>query len=129
VKISVIFSILVIAESFGLLYVGFNYFHLAPGDPALDTFTFEILFYSAMFLIFNVREREHFWNSMPSKTLLTAILLSIVTGTTVSTVGIPGLKALPFSETLFVIFCSLVFSLILNDLVKFFLVKKTELRW
>jgi H+-transporting ATPase len=129
VKISVILSLLIIAESFGLLYVGFNYFHLAPSDEALYTFTFEILFYSAMFLIFNVREREHFWNSMPSKTLLTSIILSMVAATIVSTVGIPGLTALPLTETLFVIFYSLTSSLILNDLVKFILVKKTGLRW
>jgi H+-transporting ATPase len=129
VKISVILSLLVIVESFGLLYVGFNYFHLAPNDQALYTFTFEILFYSAIFLVFNVREREHFWNSMPSKTLLTVIILSAIAATIVSTVGIPGLKALPLTETLFVIFYSLTYSLILNDLVKLILVKKTGLRW
>jgi len=129
VKVSVILSLLITAESFGVLYVGVNYFHLAPNNEALYTFTFEILFYSAMFLIFNVREREHFWNSMPSKTLLTSIILSMVAATIVSTVGIPGLKALPLIETLFVILYSLMSSLILNDLVKFILVKKTGLRW
>jgi H+-transporting ATPase len=129
VKISVILSLLIIAESFGLLYIGFNYFHLTPNDEALYTFAFEILFYSAMFLIFNVREREHFWNSMPSKTLLTSIILSMVAAVIVSTVGIPSFKALPLIETLFVIFYSLASSLILNDLVKFILVKKTGLRW
>ena len=129
VKASMALSLLVIAESFALLYIGLNIFHLTPDDQTLYTFTFEILFYSAMFLIFNVRERGHFWNSRPSRTLLIAIILSIAAATIVTTIGVPGLAPLPSTETLFVISCSAVFSLVLNDLVKFLLVKKTEIRW
>jgi H+-transporting ATPase len=129
VKVSLILSSLVIAESFGLLYIGLEYFHLGADEQALYTFTFEILFYSAMFLIFNVRERGHFWDSKPSKLLLTAIILSIMAATLVTTIGIPGLKPIPLNETLFVIFYSAASSLLFNDLVKFILVKKTEIRW
>jgi hypothetical protein len=82
-----------------------------------------------MFLIFNVRERGNFWDSMPSKTLLTAIILSMIAATIVTTTGLPGLKPLSLTITLLVISCSAAFSLILNDLVKFLLVKKTEIRW
>ena len=129
VKVSVILSVLVIAESFGLLYIGLSYFHLNADDLSLYTFTFEILFFSAMFLIFNVRERSHFWNSMPSKTLLAAIILSIIAATAIATVGVPGLKTLPLTETLFVLSSSAAFSLAFNDLVKFMLVEKTGMRW
>jgi len=129
VKVSTILSLLVIAESFALLYVASTVFHLAAADQTLYTFTFEILFYSAMFLIFNVRERGHFWNSRPSRTLLVAIILSMIAATIVTTTGLPGLVSISLTETLFVIFCSAVFSLILNDLIKFLLVKKTEIRW
>jgi len=129
VKISMFLSLLVIAESFGLLYVGSNIFHLTTADRTLDTFTFEILFYSAMFLIFNVRERGHFWNSRPGRILLGAMVLSITAAVAVTTFGIPGLEPIPLSETLFVLSCSATFSLIVNDLVKFFLVKKTRIRW
>jgi len=129
VKASVILSLLIIVESFGLLYIAFNYFHLTTDDQTLYTFTFEILFYSAMFLILNVRERGHFWDSMPSKTLLIAIVLSMIAATAVATIGIPGLEPLPFTETLFVISYSAASSLILNDLVKFILVEKAEVRW
>jgi H+-transporting ATPase len=82
-----------------------------------------------MFLIFNVRERGHFWNSRPSGTLLVAIILSMIAATIVTTTGLPGLVPISFTQTLFVIFCSAAFSLILNDSVKFLLVKKTEIRW
>ena len=129
VKISLVLSLLVIAESFGLLYVGFNIFHLTVADRTLDTFTFEILFYSAMFLIFNVRERGHFWNSRPSKILLAAMVLSVTAAVAVTTFGIPGLEPIPLSDTLFVLSCSAAFSLTFNDLFKFFLVKKTRIRW
>ena len=129
VKASVILSLLVIVESIGLLYIALNYFHLTADEQVLYTFTFEILFYSAMFLILNVRERGHFWDSRPSKTLLIAITLSIIAATVVATIGIPGLESVPFTLTLFVISYSAAFSLIFNDLVKFILVKKTEVRW
>jgi H+-transporting ATPase len=129
VKVSTILSMLVIAESFALLYVARTVFHLAVGGQTLFTFTFEVLFYSAMFLIFNVRERGHFWNSRPSRTLLVAIVLSMIAATIVTTTGLPGLVPIPFTETLFVIFCSAAFSLVLNDLVKFLLVKETNIRW
>ncbi len=129
VKVSVILSVLVIAESFGLLYIGLSYFHLNADDLSLYTFTFEILFFSAMFLIFNVRERSHFWNSMPSKSLLAAIILSVIAATAIATVGVPGLKTLPLTETLFVLSSSAAFSLAFNDLVKLMLVEKTGMRW
>jgi H+-transporting ATPase len=129
VKASVILSLLVIVESIGLLYIALNYFHLTADEQVLYTFTFEILFYSAMFLILNVRERGHFWDSRPSKTLLIAITLSIIAATVVVTIGIPGLESVPFTLTLFVISYSAAFSLIFNDLVKFILVEKTEVRW
>jgi H+-transporting ATPase len=129
VKASTILSLLVIVESFALLYVALNIFHLTVADQTLYTFTFEILFYSAMFLIFNVRERGHFWNSRPSRTLLAAITLSMIAATIVTTIGLPGLTSIPLTETLFVIASSAMFSLTFNDMVKFLLVKKTEIRW
>jgi H+-transporting ATPase len=129
VKVSTILSLLVIGESFALLYVALNIFHLTVAAQTLYTFTFEILFYSAMFLIFNVRERGHFWNSRPSRTLFAAIILSMIAATIVTTVGLPGFVPISIGETLFAISCSAAFSLILNDMVKYLLVKKTEIRW
>ena len=129
VKVSSILSVLIIGESFALLYAALNIFNLTVGDETLFTFTFEILFYSAMFLIFNVRERGHFWESRPSRTLLIAIMLSMIAAIVVTTVGLPGFKPISLTQTLFVVSCSAAFSLLFNDLVKFLLVKKTEIRW
>jgi H+-transporting ATPase len=129
VKASAILSLLVIVESFALLYVGLAIFHLTVADQTVYTFTFEILFYFAMFLIFNVRERGHFWDSMPSKTLLTAMILSFAAATAVTTVGIPGLVPLHLEVNGFVMVCSAAFSLTLNDFVKFILVGNTTMKW
>jgi H+-transporting ATPase len=129
IKTSLLLSLLVIGESFALLYIGFNILHFTTTDRTLDTFTFEILFYSAMFLIFNVRERASFWNSRPSNILLTAMALSIAAATALTTFGMPGLQPIPISETLLVLSCSAAFSLTINDLAKTLLVNKTSTRW
>jgi len=128
VKASAALSSLVIGESFALLYIALDVFHLAIGSQTLYTFTFEILFYSAMFLIFNVRERRHFWKSRPSRPLLAAIALSMIAAIIVTTTGLPGLASISVTITLFAIFCSAAFS-ILNDFVKVLLVEKTQAKW
>ncbi len=129
VKVSLMLSLLVIAESFVLLYLGIYVFHFTVESGTLYTYTFEILFYSAMFLIFNVRERRHFWKSMPSKTLVAAIVLSISTVTLVTAFGIPGLVPLPITVTLLVVALSGIFTFVLNDSVKVALVKNAKISW
>jgi H+-transporting ATPase len=129
VKVSLVLSLLVIAESFALLYLGLYYLHFTTDSGTLYTFTFEILFYSAMFLIFNVRERGHFWDSIPSKTLAIAIILSLTAATLVTTFGIPGLAPISLAVTFFVMSVSGIFSFVLNDFVKVILVKNTKIGW
>jgi hypothetical protein len=82
-----------------------------------------------MFLILNVRERRHFWDSKPSRTLLAAMIISLIVGTALVTVGIPGLTPVPLTQTLLILLFSVVFSLGINDLVKFVLVEKAGVRW
>jgi H+-transporting ATPase len=129
VKASLALSALVIAESFALLYVGLNVLHFSVAEGTLYTFNLEVLFYSAIFLIFNVRERGHFWDSRPSRTLLTAIIVSIIVATILTTTGTPGLTPVPLRATLFVMASSAAFSFLLNDLIKSSMVKKAEIRW
>jgi H+-transporting ATPase len=129
VKTSIVLSLLIVIESFGLLYMILNCFHVGLNDQELYTFGFEILFYSAMFLMFNVRERGHFWNSRPSGILLAAMILSVLGATLISTFGIPGLAQVPLTETLIVMSCSLAFSLVPNDIIKFLYIRKTGDKW
>jgi H+-transporting ATPase len=129
VRVAAILGLLMVAESFGLLYIGFKYFGLNADIEALQTFTFEILLYFAIFSLFVVRERRHFWDSMPSKTLLSVLTLDAIIGMIVATVGIPGMKPIPFTQTLAVIGYAFAFSLVVNDLIKFILVKETGISW
>jgi H+-transporting ATPase len=80
-------------------------------------------------LIFNVRERGHFWASMPSKVLLYSIMLSLLAGTVIVTLGIPNLPAVPLTETLSIMSLSAVFSFVFNDIVKYFLVTSAKISW
>lgn len=119
INASIVLGVLMVLESAGLLGMGLRYWHLAPSDPMARTLSFEILLFSALMSIFVVRERRHFWSSWPSRTLLGAILLDMLAGTIISTLGIPGvLHRVPLEMSLAVIGYSLIFSLFVNDLVK-----------
>jgi H+-transporting ATPase len=125
IKISVGLGVLMVLESLALLGIGLKLWHLSLSDPAIKTFSFEILFFSAVTSVFVVRERRHFWTSWPSRMLLGVILLDMLAGAIISTVGIPGiLQHLPLQMTFSVIFYNVIFSLFVNDFVKIHLIKK-----
>jgi H+-transporting ATPase len=124
VKVSVVLGLIMVVEAFGLLYIGLHYFNLGVDNEALSTFSFEILFFFAMFSIFVVREKGHFWDSAPSKILLSILLADMALGVVLSTFGLLGLKAIPLIETIVVIGYAFLFSLIINDFIKFTLLKK-----
>jgi len=128
IKIAAVLGVLIIVESLALLYLTLNVFLVALNDPTLFTFTFEILFYSALLLVFNVRERRHFWQSMPSRTLLTAIITSLIVGTVIVSVGIPNMPMAPLWETALIFFFSALFAFVVNDAMKVFFVEKFRLR-
>ena len=126
-KIGIVIGFIMTIEAFGLLYIGLHYFSLKVDNKALSTFCFEILLFFALFSIFVVRERNHFWQSWPSKTLLFLIIADIFLGIVFSTFGILGFKAIPLTQTLVIIIYTAVFSFVLNDFIKFSLLRKWPL--
>jgi H+-transporting ATPase len=128
VKLGAIMGVLMTLEAMGLLFIGLRYLGLEGHDQALYTFSFVTLLYFAIFSLFVVRERGHFWSSMPSRTLLLALGLDLVAGTVIASVGIPGLAPLPLSHTLLVMAYAFVCSLLLNDLIKYVLIAKAGTR-
>jgi H+-transporting ATPase len=127
VKVSTVLGILMVLESLVLLWMGLNIWHLSPSDPHVQTFSFEILFFSAVTSIFVVRERRHFWSSRPSRMLLSVILVDMLVGIMISAIGIPGaLQRIPLPMTAFVIGFNILFSLFVNDSVKIRLIKKMK---
>jgi len=123
-KIGIVMGLLMAAEALGLLYIGLNYLHLNVDDEALSTFCFEILFFFALCTIFVSRERNHFWKSAPSKLLLALVLIDMALGVIFTTYGLFGFKAIPLTQTVFVIVYIAVSSFIINDFIKFIFLKK-----
>jgi len=118
-------GVLMVAETLALLWVGWRLFDLGAQEPALQTFSFQMLFYFALFSIVSARERRHFWASRPSGTLITALCLDGVAGTALTVVGIPGLTPVPWHQTVFVLIAAMICSLVLNDVVKAVLFRRT----
>ncbi len=118
VKPAVALGLIMCVEAMGLLHIGYHYLALGSHEGMLETFSFEILLYFALFSLLMLRERGHFWDSRPSKTTAIALAADALLGGVACTVGVAGLSAIPLSYTLLVFGYALVFSLIVNDAVK-----------
>jgi len=129
VRVALVLGIMMVLEHFALLYVGMKYYGLGSDVPVLNTFAFGMLFYSGMFTVFLVRDMRHFWSSVPSRPLAAAIFLDIILVAVISTVGIPGLTPIPLTYTLAIIAYYAFFVFVVNDAVKYILVKRTGLSW
>lgn len=117
VKTSAVLAVLVIAESLALLYLGMTLLGLDNASK-LHTFTFDILLFGGLSVLFVVRERGSFWKSKPSMPLLIAIIVDILVSFVISVVGIPGITPLPAQVVGLTLAWSLLFNLLVNDLVK-----------
>ena len=114
-----------VGETLALLWVGWRLFDLGAQEPVLQTFSFQLLFYFALFSIVSARERRRFWTSWPSGTLIAALCLDGVAGTALSVVGIPGLMPVPWHQTVVVLVAAIICSLVINDFVKAALFRRT----
>lgn len=116
-KVAVLLGLLIVIESFGLLYVGMSCLGLTS-DTGLHTFVFDMLIFGGMFTILVVREKGYFWESVPSKTLMAAICGDLLVTFIISKFGIPGLMQISAKYILLAIVWYFAFALIINDIVK-----------
>jgi plasma-membrane proton-efflux P-type ATPase len=123
VTVSVVLGVAMVAESLFLLWIGWSHFGLAINDNALYTFSFLTLLYMAVFSIVSARERHFFWATMPSKTLLMAIVVVALTGTVLTFIGLPGLMPIPWWQILAIFAYAMVSCLVLNDAIKVAMIK------
>lgn len=123
IAVSVVLGVAMVAEALLLLWIGWSHFGLATNDNALYTFSFLTLLYMAVFSIVSARERRWFWTTMPSKTLVLAIVAVAFTGTVLTSVGLPGLMPLPWWQTLAIFAYAMVSCLVVNDAVKVAMIK------
>jgi len=123
VKSSIVLGILVVLESLAILYIGLGPLGISKDYELLKTFSFSILFYFGMMTVFVVRERGHFWNSFPSKSLFYITLIDMIVVALLVTFGFPGLKPIPITDTLIVIGMAAFFSFVVNDFAKYLLLR------
>ena len=112
-----------VVEALFFLWISWSYFGLATNNNALYTFSFLTLLYFAVFSIVSARERHWFWMSMPSKTLVMALMADTFIGTVLTLVGLPGLLPLPWWQTLSIFLYAMVACLVVNDAVKVAIIK------
>jgi len=129
VKVSAFLGALSVLESPVLFWIGLRVWNWRPSDPAVQTFSYEILLFAALMSIFVIRERRRFWSSAPSPWLLIIILADMLIGAGIGLLGIPGaLPPLPPGAIALVIGYSLVFSLFVNDSAKVWMMKTMGLK-
>lgn len=124
VKVAIALGILIVVESFGLLYLADRVFGLSADVRALQTFVFDYLVFLAVLDVLILRERRRFWMSRPSVPLLAAVSLDIVAVAAVSTLGLFELQPIPIAEILVALAFSLAVAFAVNDGVKAYLVQK-----
>jgi H+-transporting ATPase len=123
VTVAVVLGVAMVLEALMFVYISWSRFGLSRNDHALYTFSFLLLLYMAVFSIVSARERNWFWKTMPSKTLLASLTADAVTGTVLTRVGIPDLMPLPWSQTLSILAYAMFVCLIVNDAVKVVMIK------
>jgi H+-transporting ATPase len=123
VAVAVATGVAMVAETLLLLWIGWSHFGLAKRDSALYTFSFLMLLYFAVFSVVSARERRAFWSTMPSKTLMAALIADTLVGTILTRVGLPGLMPLPWSQTLAILAYAMVSCLVVNDALKVMMIR------
>lgn len=129
IVVAVILGVAMVVETLLALYIGWLHFGLAINDNALYTFSFLILLYFAAFSIVSVRERRWFWATMPSKTLVAALVAQVVMGTGLTLVGLLDFTPLPWWQTLMLFAYAMFSCLVVNDAVKIALIRRHILRY
>ena len=107
-----------VGETLFLLWIGWSRLGLGTNDHALHTFSFLTLLYFAAFSVVSARERRWFWSTLPSRTLMAALVADALAGTAVTYVGLPGLVALPWWQTLAIFGFAMACCLVVNDALK-----------
>jgi H+-transporting ATPase len=118
VALAVMLGLAMLVEALAVLFAGWRLFHLGSNTGQLQTFSFELLLFFALFSIVSIRERHAWWSSWPSKFLCLGLCADACAGVAVSSVGLGELAPLPPRELLFVVAAALGCSLIVNDIVK-----------
>lgn len=117
---SLVPGILLVVEGLIVIFIGINYFHLE--GERLRTLVMLNLIFNSQFRVLIVRERRHFWSSLPGRELL---ILSTATIIGFALLGIYGVLVPPLTlnQVLMVLGFSALFTLCI-DFPKYYLFKR-----
>ena len=112
-----------LAESLLLLWIAWTYFGLSTNNSALNTFSFLLLLYFAVFSIISVRERSWFWATTPSALFLATLAAEACAGTLLTFFKLPGLEPLLGWQALAIFVYAMLMCLVINDVLKVVMIK------
>ncbi len=102
-----------LAFSFGLFYAAIAWMHLPL--PQVQTLMFVMLVFTGQGTVYLVRERRHFWRSLPSGWMLGSTALDVVAVSTMAVFGIL-MTAVPWTLVALTLGATLVFLFLLDFL-------------
>lgn len=117
IKVSFLLGVLFALVDLIMVYIGLNYFHL--DFIRIQTLVMLSLVFNTQFRILMVRERNHFWSSLPNKHLLMINILAIIVFVLIGSLGI-FVPALLLSQVLTILGINF-FLMIILDFAKYYI--------
>jgi H+-transporting ATPase len=117
-------GVLMIIESAVFAVPALSYFGLIGNMEQIYTFGFAYLNLAGVSTLMIVRERNHFWNSKPSRFLSITVLTEVLFVIAISVFGVLELAPLGYLPVLAILGYTLLTTLLVNDPVKVYLIRK-----
>ncbi len=118
VRAGALLGVAVVVESLLFLYAGTALFGLQASPDRLQTFVFAYLVFLGVLGVLILRERGHFWESRPSRTLGLFVAVDVVVVSLLATLGVPELSPISGVAVLFALLYAAVTTFVVNDPVK-----------
>ena len=117
-------GILMTIESAIFAVPALSYFGLIDNVEKIYTFGFAYLNLAGVFTLMIVRERNHFWESRPSKFLSITVLAEVLLVIAISILGVLELAPLGYMPVLATLGYTLLVTFLINDPIKVYLIRK-----
>ena len=117
-------GIIMIIESAIFAVPALSYFGLLGNVEKIYTFGFAYLNLSGVFALMIVRERNHFWESRPSRFLSITALAEVLLVIAIGIFGILELAPLGYLPVLSILGYAILTTFVINDPIKVYLMRK-----
>jgi H+-transporting ATPase len=117
-------GILMIIEGVIFTLPALSYFGLMGNIEKIYTFGFAYLNLAGISALMMVRERNHFWESKPSRFLSVMVLAEVLFVIAVSVFGVLELAPLGYLPVLAILGYALMTTFVINDPIKVYLIRK-----